>query len=171
MTDLAALQVERRLVAVSALGSLRDGTNSRLDRVLGMLCEFFRLPLATVVVATREKMYMKASWGLDVSTTNLTGSFTEAVKKAECTVVIPDASRDERFATSPFVTSAPHLRAYIARPERAGGTIVGALAMGGPEPREFTDHEQERFRAVAGWIEEELAAEADLAAAVRRTAA
>jgi hypothetical protein len=161
------LQEDRRLAAVSALGRLQDGPNSRLDRVLGMLSEFFRLPLAAVVVATREKLYVKASWGLDISTTSLEGSFSEAVMKAETTVVIPDASRDPRFAGSPLVTSAPHLRAYMAQPLRAGGIIVGTLAMGGPEPREFSEYEQERFRAVAGWIEEELASEAELAAAAQ----
>lgn len=159
------LQEDRRVAAVAALGSLRGGTDTRLDRVLGMLSHFFQLPLATVVVATRQKLFMKAAWGLDTQAANLEGSFTETVMRAGSTVVIPDVSLDPRFCDSPLVTGPPHLRGYIAEPLRAGGIIVGALAMGGPEVKHFTEYEQERFRAVAVWIEEELAAEAELASA------
>lgn len=161
------VQEDRRMAALSGLGPLRGGTDARLDRVLGMVSEFFRLPLAALVIAKRDKLFVKAGWGIDLQNLDLDGSLTAVVMEADAMIVVADASIDERFSDSILVTGAPFIRAYIAQPLRAGGVVIGALAMAGPNPRAFSDYEQDRFRSVVTWIEEEIEAEAELAAAAQ----
>ena len=155
------------MAALSGLGPLRGGTDARLDRVLSMISEFFRLPLAALVIAKRDKLFVKAGWGIDLRSPDIDGSFTAVVMEADAMVVVPDASIDERFSDSILVTGAPFIRAYIAQPLRAGGVVIGALALAGPNPRVFSEFEQDRFRSVATWVEEEMEAEAELRAAAQ----
>jgi hypothetical protein len=153
---------EQRVATLDALGLLSTTDDTRFDRVLAMLSEFFQLPRAAIVVAHRDTLIVKSSLGLGITPSKMSGSFTERVMASHTTFVIEDAAADPRFAASPMVTGEPFIRAYIGQPLRAGGQVIGSFAMAGPEPRIFGEVEQEHFRRAAGWIEEELARETEL---------
>lgn len=153
---------DRRVATLDALGLLSTTDDTRFDRVLAMLSEFFRLPRAAIVLAHRDTLIVKSSLGLGVTPTNISGSFTERVMLSHTTFVVEDAAADPRFASSPLVAGEPFIRSYIGQPLRAGGQVIGSFAMAGPDPRIFSEVEQEHFRRAAGWIEEELARETEL---------
>jgi GAF domain-containing protein len=153
---------DRRIAVLDALGLLNDNRETRFDQVLGMSSEFFHMPRAVLALAGRSKLMVKATHGFTPEAPNLAGSFTEATMLSEDTLVIEDASKDPRFASSDMVLGPPFIRLYVGHPLRsAGGEVIGAFAMSSPEPRVFTEEEQQKFRRVARWIEDELARETD----------
>ena len=153
---------DRRIAVLDALGLLDEGDESRFDRVLAMASEFFRMPRAAIALAGRTTLLLKAKHGFTEDAPLLAGSFTEAVMLSTETFVVEDARADPRFADSPMVTGAPHIRLYVGQALRApGGEVIGSFAMSSPETRSFDDADRRKFRQVARWIEEELARETD----------
>jgi serine phosphatase RsbU (regulator of sigma subunit) len=76
--------------------------------------------------------------------------------------VVPDASRDPRWAHKPNVAGEPHLRFYAGAPLSApGGEVVGALSLMDKIPRDMSRTERALLEDLARWVETELASDAD----------
>jgi diguanylate cyclase (GGDEF)-like protein/PAS domain S-box-containing protein len=71
-------------------------------------------------------------------------------------LVVPDASLDPRFSSSPLVTGEPHIRFYAGQPLYSNGQAVGTLCLIDRQPRAFSDEQRAVLRDLAGLVEEEL---------------
>jgi serine phosphatase RsbU (regulator of sigma subunit) len=144
------------------LGLLEPRAESRLDRVLHMVSDFFTMERAVIALAGRDSVVVAARYGIDLSVVDLSGSFTEATMMSRSLLVVEDASRDPRFATNTLVTGATKIRLYVGRPLRApGGEPIGVFAMSSSVARTFGEREREGVERVAVFLEEELARETD----------
>jgi serine phosphatase RsbU (regulator of sigma subunit) len=77
-------------------------------------------------------------------------------------LVIPDARADADWAANPSVTGDPGVRFYAGRPLAGpNGQLVGALCMSDQNPRDLSRSDRNLLDDLAGWVEAELAADAD----------
>ena len=128
----------RRLLALRGLNILDTPPEERFDRITRTAARLFHVPVALVSLVDDERQWFKACVGLDASAAPRDTAFCAfAILGAE-TMVVPDATRDERFADNPLVTGAPHIRFYAGHPIRApGGEAVGTLCVIDHRPRRF----------------------------------
>lgn len=154
-----------RLRALHDLRVLDTPPEDRFDRVVRLAQRLFDVPMVAVNLIDADRQWAKAGVGVDVETPRSTSFCSHAIEQDE-TMVVNDAHTDSRFRANPLVTGDPHIRFYAGHPLRApGGQRVGALCIVDDKPRELDEGQQRLLSDLAGWIERELAVDADLLAA------
>ena len=72
-------------------------------------------------------------------------------------IVVPDTSRDLRFAGHPLVTGEPYVHAFAGRALHApDGRRIGSLCVFDHRARHFTEHDLATLEDLSGWAETEL---------------
>ena len=72
-------------------------------------------------------------------------------------MVVPDATRDPRFADNPFVTGEPFVRFYAGAPlSLPSGDIVGTLCVMDTQPRQMDRIDLAILGALRALVVEEL---------------
>ena len=72
-------------------------------------------------------------------------------------MVIPDATRDPRFADNPFVTGDFGLRFYAGVPLRGpSGQGIGAFCLVDQQPHEFGPHQLSILKKLAALVQTEV---------------
>src|SRR5690606_37621818 len=97
----------------------------------------------------------KARAGLDAQEGPRDTSFCghAILEPSGATMVVPDATLDERFAGNPLVTGAPHIRFYAGVPLlNAAGHALGTLCLVDRKPRELSDTDNATLRALARMV-------------------
>ena len=94
------------------------------------------VPIVLISLLDENRQWFKAQIGLDVTETPRCISFcTHALFGSEM-LIIPDATRDDRFADNPLVTHAPYIRFYAGAPlKAAGGARLSTLCAIDTRPR------------------------------------
>ncbi len=130
----------QRLEAVRATQLLDTPTESTFDALTQLAAQIFDVPIALVSLVESNRQFLKSRFGLDVTETPRCVSFcTHAIVEPEKTLVVPDATLDERFHDNPLVTGFPHIRAYVGAPLiDHQGLALGSLCIIDTRPRDFT---------------------------------
>ncbi len=127
-----------RLQAVYALRLLDTAPEERFDAVARMAARIFKVPIAFVSLIERDRQWLKARVGIEVSETPREVSFCSHAILQDEPLIISDTQKDARFSDSPFVTGEPFVRFYAGTPLRsAGGQKIGTLCIADQEPHEF----------------------------------
>jgi len=98
--------------------------------------------MSSITLIDPERQWFKARCGPLAPETPRTGAFCPIVFETEAPLTIADACLDPRFATSPFVTGAPHIRYYAGVPLRViqpdgDAVTIGTLCVLDDKPREI----------------------------------
>lgn len=160
-----------RLAALHRLGLLDTPPEDRFDRVTRLAQRLLHVPLAYVSLVDTDRLFFKSRQGSAEPEIPRNGTFCSYAVSQPATFVVPDATRDDRFRTAPFVVGDPLIRFYAGRPLiSAGGERVGTLCVMDHHPREFTAQDEAVLIDLADWVEKELAGDAEWAqaAAVQR---
>jgi len=73
--------------------------------------------------------------------------------------IIPDATKDERFADNPLVLNEPNVRFYAGCPLRyLNGSRLGTLCIIDRKPRSLSEEDLQTLKDLASMVERELAA-------------
>lgn len=158
--------------AIENLGILDTPRDERIDRVTRIAQEMFGVPMVSVTLLDRDRQWRKSEIGLGGREAPRADAFCDFTVREGRTVVIPDASEDQRWAANPFVEGDPHLRFYAGHPlEARGGERIGTLCLLDTRPRELDEREEELLRELAGWVQSEILRqhEFDDAVALQRT--
>jgi GAF domain-containing protein len=156
-----------RLQALQSLALLDSEPEEDFDALVRLGRDLFDVPICLVSLIDRDRQWLKARAGLDVTETPRDLSFCgHAILGAEV-MVVPDARLDVRFHDNPFVVGPPHIRFYAGAPIRLpNGYTIGTVCLIASEPRtEFTDDAAARLAGLA-----ELALTAISVRALRREA-
>ena len=150
-----------RLRALRALQVLDTPREERFDRLVELVKELFRVPVAAVTLVDEERLWAKASTGLPTDQMPRRDSVCTVTIERDEPLVIPDLRSDVRFEASPFLAGSG-LRFYAGQPLHAGEHRVGVLCVMGYEERQLDADELRLLRTLADWVEVELATENEL---------
>jgi GAF domain-containing protein len=105
----------------SALGLLDTQAEGRFDRITRLAQQLFDVPIALVSLVDEDRQWFESRQGPDVRETRGRCPLVRAIK-GDRTLLVPDASIDERFAANPLVVGELTIRFY------AGCPIAGRMA-------------------------------------------
>jgi diguanylate cyclase (GGDEF)-like protein len=150
---------ETRLEALRSLGVLDTAPEQRFDRLTRMAKRMFGVPIALVSLVDENRQWFKSCVGLSATETPRDISFCGHAILGNEVFVIPDATRDARFADNPLVLNDPKIRFYAGCPLRSlNGSKLGTLCIIDRKARTFSEEDIDALKDLAAMVERELAA-------------
>ncbi len=139
-----------RVAALRDTGLLYTPPEEVFDAVVRLAAEMFGMPMATLSLIDTGTQFFKARVGISPMTTARECAFCAYTIMGSETLVVPDASADDRFAANPQVTGEPHIRFYAGAPLLTSeGYSLGALTVMDTREREFTADDARLLRDLA----------------------
>ena len=155
---MSSSEDQLRLDALRRYEILDTFPESSFERLTRIVANIFRTPIALISLIDENRQWFKSHHGLDASETPLHVSFCRHAIKRECVFVVPDATKDERFATNSLVTGDPGIRFYAGAPLRTpSGVQVGTLCVIDRLPRRaLLPTEQQTLSDLAAVVVDEM---------------
>ena len=111
-------------------------------------------PMALISVIDSDRQWFKSKVGVDLRETPLEVSFCAVAIKQPNLFVVPDASKDPRFSSNPFVVSDPKVRFYAGAPySSSDGHPLGTLCVIDTVPRELTPSQEAALLALSRQVQ------------------
>ncbi|MCS6622862.1 PAS domain-containing protein [Roseibacterium beibuensis] len=119
-----------RLAALRAYDILDTPREAAFDDIVNLVARVFDAPIAVVNLIDQDRQWFKAETGLGVRETPLETSFCAHAILTQDRMIVPDATRDDRFACNPLVTGEPGLRFYAGQLLKSvEGLPIGTLCV------------------------------------------
>lgn len=146
-----------RLIGLHSLRILDTSREKRYDRITRIAQRTFGVEICLISLVDTNRQWFKSRQGLDACETDREISFCGHAILDEQTFVIPDASKDERFADNPLVSGEPNIRFYAGCPIHApAGERIGTLCIIDSKPREFSEDDQSILQDLGCMVDDEL---------------
>lgn len=146
-----------RMAAVGRYEILDSPPDGAFDRITSLAARIFKVPIATITVVDRDRIWFKSRYGIEASEIGRDpGLCASAIIENEPWVV-NDASTDPRTLENPLVRGDLGLRFYAGAPlMTADGYNLGTLNIIDREPRELADEELQILKELAEVVVDEL---------------
>jgi two-component system cell cycle sensor histidine kinase/response regulator CckA len=158
---------EARLTALrryKLLNTLPEKSLDDLTALASLICE---TPIALVSLVDEHRQWFKSKAGTDMCETPREISFCGHAIAGTGMFVVPDASKDARFATNPLVTGEPYIRFYAGAPlVTPEGHAIGVLCVTDRVPRQLSPSQCEALLTLA----RQVMAQFELRRSARETA-
>ncbi len=147
----------RRLEALHELEILDRSAEERFDRITRLAKLMLRAPIATISLIDADREWFVSCDGLEERQSPRSLSFCGHAILGDRSLIVPDATKDKRFADNPAVVGGPRIRFYAGHPLKApDGSRIGALSVRDTKPREFSESEAGLLRDLASMVEDEI---------------
>lgn len=149
---------EQRLEAVHKLDLLDTDPEERFDRICELTTTLLQTPIAYLSLIAGEKQFYKATCGMgDMRETPRSLSFCAHTVYLDETLIVEDATGDERFFDNPYVSGEPGVRFYMGQPlHTLDGHCVGTFCVLDVQPRQVSEAQKAHFLSLAAIAETEL---------------
>ncbi len=165
---------QARLATLDRLNLLDTPAESEFDTIVKLAQRLTGCKIALVSLVDKDRQWFKSKIGLEVDETPREFAFCAHAVAADDVLVVPDATRDDRFSSNPLVTGAPNIRFYAGVPihaetQRSPSRRVplGTLCVIDDQPRDVDPGDMKLLAELAQVVETLIAARASAAAAVR----
>src|SRR3954470_24688057 len=138
----------------SVLDTVPEEVFDDLTELAARICE---APVALITLVDEDRQWFKSKVGITISETSRDISFCgHAINQSEL-FVIPDATKDSRFAANPLVVSDPKIRFYAGAPLiTPDGHALGTLCVIDKVPRELRPDQKQALRVLARHVMTQL---------------
>lgn len=144
---------QRRLEILAEYRVLDTPKESAFDDIVELASLICEAPIAVINFIDRDRQWFKSEKGLGVRETPLDISICASAIRERGLFIVPDTTRDPRFAHNPMVTGQPHLHFYAgAILEGRDGCPLGTLCVLDYQPRQLTEHQQFALQALANQV-------------------
>ncbi|MGI4879755.1 MAG: PAS domain S-box protein, partial [Janthinobacterium lividum] len=148
---------QQRLAALAEYRILDTPAEGRFDDIVRIAASICNVPMASITFVDDGRQWFKAALGMGVSETPRDVAFCAHTILGDETLIVNDATLDDRFSSNPLVTGEPRLRFYAGAPLITdGGFPIGALCVLDVRPREITTEQQELLEALARQVMTQL---------------
>ncbi|MDP9021163.1 MAG: GAF domain-containing sensor histidine kinase [Actinomycetota bacterium] len=157
---------ERRLEAVRRYDILDTPPDGAFDRVTALAARFCDVPISTITIVDRDRIWFKSTCGIDVDQIPRDRGLCASAILRDEPYVVTDAGLDPRTLDNPLVRGELGLRFYVAVPlTTSDGYNLGTLNIIDVEPRDVDSQQLETLSDLAAIVIDEL----ELRLAARRT--
>lgn len=151
------LNEEKRLSRLRSYEILDSTPEESFDRVTKLAVAWFKVPFALVSLVDENRQWFKSCIGADAKETDRDLAFCSHAILQDSVMIIPDATKDERFRGNPLVTGEMHIRFYAGCPLiTTDGYKVGTLCVIDQQPRDFTDADGVVLASLAALVIDEM---------------
>ena len=125
-----------------------------LTELAARICE---APIALISLVDEKRQWFKSKVGVTLNETSRDLSFCGYAITQPDLFIVPDATRDKRFAGNPLVTSEPKIRFYAGAPLiTPDGHALGTLCVIDKVPRELRLEQKQALRILAHHVVSQL---------------
>ena len=143
------IEVER-LRRVELYQISRTPPEAAFDEITELLADHFNAPIAFLCITEGTCNWFKSRVGIELEEVPRSISFCDHTLKCEGAMVVPDATSDERFSSSPMVTGPHHIQFYAGVTIKdSDGFALGTLAVADVVPRQITEKQKTSLKKLA----------------------
>lgn len=142
-----------RLAVLHDYQILDTPPDEAFDRITRLASRILKTPIALVSLVDKDRQWFKSRQGLETEETPREVAFCAHAICGQEVMVVPDASRDMRFAENPLVTQHPKIRFYAGAPLQDGeGHTLGTLCVVDTTPRQIDDEQRTVLQDLASIV-------------------
>ena len=142
-----------RLRHLAELAIVEAPVDPLMEQLCGLACGLLDMPVAFVSILDAAQAHIKAHRGHAYISIPREIAFCDVTIRGDAPLIVPDLAADPRFAETPLVVEAPHIRFYAGIPLAVTpGVRVGALCVVDTVPRELTAEQIACLRGLAGLV-------------------
>ncbi|GID25202.1 GAF domain-containing sensor histidine kinase [Paractinoplanes brasiliensis] len=139
-----------RLAALYSLDILDSAPEQDFDDIVALASKVCGTPMSLVTLLDTDRQWFKARVGTEETGTDRDISFCAHAILNRDLMVVPDATKDPRFADNPQVTCDGGVRFYAGAPlMTTDGFALGTLCVVDNEPRRLDGEQLQALRALA----------------------
>lgn len=145
---------EARLKALHSYKILDTDPEKAFDDLTILASHICETPVAMISLIDSDRQWFKSKVGVSISETPREVAFCTVAIQQPDLFVVPDATKDARFSSNPFVVSDPKIRFYAGAPfTSADGHPLGTLCVVDVVPRELTPSQQNALLALSRQVQ------------------
>lgn len=131
-----------RLDALNEYHLLDTPAERDFDEIAELASIICETPISMVTLIDEARQWLKSKVGLDVTEAPRDISFCAHVINHDTVMIVPDATKDDRFHDNPMVTGKPDVRFYAGMPLiTPGGYNIGTLCVVDTKPKNLLPHQ------------------------------
>jgi PAS domain S-box-containing protein len=148
---------EQRINALLRYRVLDTEREQAFDDLVELAREICSTPIALISLVERTRQWFKAKVGLCVNETSRSVSFCSHAILDDSIMIVPDATKDDRFLNNPLVVGDPFIRFYAGVPLiTPDGYSIGTLCVIAPTPGSLSERQKNCLKILANQVVSQL---------------